>query len=129
MVKLRTDGVPRLGALSVNPAIEVTVPPRETPVVPIVTELLASAAFGILAQATASVGVVVLFVTVGTHQLGHDPALAMKLVTDPLPLLDPVIVQVVVPPEKVQLPAPLEKFKTKAPAFVLTDGTPEAGVE
>ena len=118
-----------MAPLSVNPAIEVIVPPSATLVVPIVTELFASAEFGMFAHATARVGVVVLFVTVGTHQLGHDPALAMKLVTEPLPLLDPVMVQVVVPPENTQLPAPLEKLKTRGPAFALTDGTPEAGVE
>lgn len=58
--------------------------------------------------------------TLGTSQVGQDPELAMKLVTDPPPVLEPVKVQVV--PE--QDPAPEEKENVKAPATVLMDVTP-----
>lgn len=47
----------------------------------------------------------------------------MKLVTDPPPELEPVILQVVVPPEKVQFPAPEEKLKTSGPGLLLTVDT------
>jgi hypothetical protein len=46
----------------------------------------ASALFGIADAATASVGVVVELVTVGTSQVGHDPEDAVKEVTDPEPV-------------------------------------------
>jgi hypothetical protein len=52
-----------------------------------VVALLASAVFGIALAATASVGVVAAFVTVGVSHAGHVPA--AKLVTVPEPPLPP----------------------------------------
>jgi hypothetical protein len=49
---------------------------------------VAREALGIALAATASNGVVVVFVTVGTNHEGHDPEGAAKLVTVPLPEID-----------------------------------------
>jgi hypothetical protein len=71
--------------------------------------------------ATASVGVVVDRDTVGVNHEIHVPA--MKFVTDPPPLPEPVKVQVV--PE--HDPAPPEKLKVNAPDVLLMLVTPPLG--
>lgn len=88
-----------------------------------VVETFAKALFGIAPAATASVGVVVLLVTVGTSHVGQSTVFAIKSVTDPPPVPDPVKLQVVV----VQDPAPAEKVKVKAPAVPLIEDTPATG--
>lgn len=111
-----------------SPATEVVVAPNVNAVLPSVSPALASAEFGIDDALTDKVGVVVLVATLGTSHVGQDPAEAIKFVTEPPPELEPVIVHVVVPPEKVQLPAPALKPSTRWPGLVFTSVT-TAGAE
>ena len=88
-----------------------------------VVAAFAKALLGMALAATSRVGVVELVVTVGTSQVGQSLVFAIKLVTDPPPLPDPVKVQVVV----VQEPAPAENEKVNAPGVPLIDDTPATG--
>jgi hypothetical protein len=70
-----------------DPTVIVQLPPSAQLCPFTVVALLASAVFGIALAATASVGVVAAFVTVGVSHAGHVPA--AKLVTVPEPPLPP----------------------------------------
>lgn len=128
LVKTSAVGVPKAGATRVRPEIELAVAPKLTDVDPIVIAELARAALGMAEAATVSWGVVAPLATVGTNHVGHDPPGAVNTVTDPAPVLDPVILQVIgLLPE--QLPAPALKVKTAGPATVLILVVPPADGE
>src|ERR1700734_558260 len=97
----------------------VGVPPANDPST-VLAVCVASAELGIALAATASDGVVVLFVTVGTSQDGHDPEGAEKSVTEPPPVPDPVKLQMF----PTQPPAPALKVNVKAPVVLLIEETP-----
>lgn len=99
-------GVTKVQLEQVNPVTPVAVAPSEIEVLPSVNEEFVKAEFGIPLAVTLSVGVVVLVATEGVSQLGQVPAI--KFVTEPPPVDDPVKVQVCIVPESEQLPAPAE---------------------
>ena len=79
---------------TVSPLIAVCVPPRDTEVLPIVMELLASALLGIAEAVTERAGVLLAFATDGTSHVGHVPA--ENSVTVPVPEADAQLNQAVV---------------------------------
>lgn len=132
-VRTPEAGVPRAGAVkvgevSVNPASVAHVDPREQEVLPMVREEWAKALFGIADAETDRVGVTVEVVTEGTNHVGQSAVLAMKFVTEPPPVPEPVKLQVTgfVP---VQPPAPALNVRTYGTASELIVGTPLTGAQ
>ena len=80
---------------------------------------------GMFPAATASDGVVVAFVTVGTSQLGQDPDGAATLVTPDAPVLDVVVMHCqFVPSDAIRALLPVAKTSVVAPLLIV----PLAGV-